>query len=85
MDSGSLSVTQCRPCALYVFLPATGQSSDLRPANLACNELDGGKVTLRGDRKTCLDHVGAECIERLRHAQLLGNIHAAAGRLFAVA
>ncbi len=46
---------------------------------------DGLEVAGRGDRKAGLDHVDAQVDQRLGHFQLLGQVHAGAGRLLAVA
>jgi len=46
---------------------------------------DGGEVIRRGLRKTGFEHVDAERLQRLRHAQLGAAVEREAGRLFAVA
>ena len=43
------------------------------------------EIARRGDREAGLDHVDAQIHERLGDLQLLVEIHAAAGRLLAVA
>ena len=46
---------------------------------------DGLEITLRGDGKAGLDDVHAEALKLVGHSQLFVGVHAAAGRLFAVA
>ena len=46
---------------------------------------DGLEIAGRGDRKAGLDHVHAQLDQGLGDFQLLGQVHAGAGRLLAVA
>ena len=55
------------------------------PANGAGDLLDGFEIAGRGDRKAGFDDVDAQIDQRLGDFQLLGNVHAGAGRLLAVA
>ena len=73
------------PRAVDVFLVAARQAADRRAADRAGDFADGFEVARRGDRKAGLDHVDAQVHERLRDLQLFFEVHAAAGRLLAVA
>ena len=81
--SGRLA--ECFPRAVDVLLVAAGQAADRRAANRAGDFADGFEVARRGDRKAGLDHVDAQIHQRLRDLQLFFEVHAAAGRLLAVA
>src|SRR5207244_2234983 len=52
--------------------------------HLAGDGLHRLEVARRRDRKTRLDHVDAEILERVRDLQLLGQVHAGPRRLLAV-
>src|SRR5262249_32938842 len=58
---------------------------DDRPADLAGDGLDGLEVAGRGDGEAGLDHIDAEVAQGAGHLELFGEVHAGAGRLFAVA
>ena len=64
---------------------APGQAADDRPVDLPRDRLDRLEVAGRGDGEAGLDHVHAQVAQRPSHVQLLGQVHAAAGRLLAVA
>ncbi len=55
------------------------------PVDLAGDGLDRLEVAGRGDGEAGLDHVHAEFLERVGDLELFGEVHAGAGRLFAVA
>ena len=68
-------------CPLRCSGPGRRSSAADRAGDLA----DRLEVARRGDRETGLDHVDAQIHERLGDLQLLFEVHAAAGRLLAVA
>ncbi len=64
---------------------AAGQAADRRAADRAGDLADRLEVAGRGDREAGFDDVDAQIDQRLRDLQLLVEVHAAAGRLLAVA
>ena len=73
------------PRAVDVLFVAARQAANRRAADRAGDFADRLEVARRSDRKAGLDHVDAQIHERLRDLQLLLEIHAATGRLLAVA
>ena len=71
--------------AFHVERAAARQGRHLRPRKLAAYRIHGLEIALAGDGKAGFQNVHAEFDELLRHAQLFGNRHAAAGGLLAVA
>ena len=69
MNPGTLGPAQGLAGTLDVFLLATRQCSNSRAANLARDELHGGKIPVRRNRETGLEDVDTQRIQRLRHAQ----------------
>ena len=84
MNSRTAGIFQCLPGAFDIRTASTSQAGDDRTSNYRSNGLHGGEVTLRGDGKSSLNHVHAQAVELMRHAQLFLHIHATTGRLFAV-
>ena len=71
--------------ALDVGRAGAGQAADLEPADLAGDGAHGLEVALAGDGEARLQDVHAQALELAGQRQLLGQVHAAAGRLLAVA
>ncbi len=85
VDPGSLGVLERLPGPVDVLIVAAGQAADGRPAHRLGDFPDGLEVAGRGDREAGLDHVDAQVDQGLGDFQLLGEVHARAGRLLAVA
>ncbi len=85
MDARPGGVLDSGGGAVDVVRVAAGQTADDRAFDLARDGLDALEIAGRRDRKAGLDHVDAEIFEGVRHLQLLGQVHAGAGGLFAVA
>ena len=73
------------PGAVDVAVVAAGQAADGRAGDLGGDGADGLEVALRGDREAGLDDVDAQRREGAGDLELLGHVHARAGRLLAVA
>ena len=71
--------------ALHVERAAAGQRGHLRPRELAAHRVHGFEIAFGGDGEAGFQDVHAQLHQFAGHAQLLGNGHAAAGRLLAVA
>src|SRR6185437_10421385 len=71
--------------ALKVVLGGTGQGGDDRARNCRCHGFHRHEVAVRGDGKPSLNHVHPEAVELQGKAHLLVHVHAATGRLLAVA
>ena len=80
-----LGVAQGRPGALDVGAGGAGEPADGGAAHLAGDGLHRLEVAGRGGGETGLDDVDAKGLERSRHFQFLGEVHARARRLLAVA
>ena len=85
VDPRPLGVANRFPRAVDVGLAAAGQAADDRAADRAGDLAHGLEIARRGDRETGLDHVDAQFHQRVGDFHLLGQVHARAGRLFAVA
>ena len=85
VDAGTGRVLQRLVGSVNVLAGAAGQTGDTDAADLARHALHGLEVALRGDGKTRLDDVHAEPLQLARQDQLLFGVHAAAGRLLAIA
>ena len=85
MNAGLLGKLKRVPGSVNVLLVATGQAADGAAAHDGGNFADGVKIVGRGDREAGFNDVDAEIDQRLREFQLLSLVHAAAGRLLAVA
>ena len=85
VDPGVRGVLQRFPRAVDVFVVAAGQAADRRAADRAGDLADRLEIAGRSDREAGLDHVDAQVDQRLGDLELLLEIHAAAGRLLAVA
>ena len=70
--------------AFHVERAAARQRGHLRPRELAADGGHGFEIAFGGDREAGLQDVHAQIHQLAGHAQLLGNGHAAAGRLLAV-
>ena len=70
---------------LDVLALGAGEGGDDGASDLAGDVADGFGVALGGDGEAGLQDVDAESGDLVGHAQLLGAVHDAAGRLFAVA
>ncbi len=73
------------PSAINILFVAPRQTTDRRAANLLRDLMDGLEIARRCDRKTGLDNVDSQIRQHLCDLELLGNVHARAGRLFTVA
>ena len=71
--------------ALHVQRAAARQRRHPGLRELAADGIHGLEIAFRGDGKARFQNVHAQLHQLPRHAQLLRNRHAAAGRLFAVA
>ena len=71
--------------AFHIQLAGARERGDAHPRQLVGDSAHGFKIAFGGDRKAGLQDVDAQLGQLVRHAQLLGDVHAAAGRLFAVA
>ena len=85
VDARGIAVAQGFPGAIDVFVVAAGQPADDRAVNVLGDLADRFEVARRGDRETGLDDVDAQVDQGLGDLQLLGQVHARAGRLLAVA
>ena len=68
-----------------VLAPRPREAADHGAAHGLGNALDALEVARARDGEARLDHVDAQLSERLRHAQLLAEVHGEARRLLAVA
>jgi hypothetical protein len=84
VDSRLAGMPQCLPGPVDVGVVAPGQTADRGGRDRAGDVADAFEVPRRGDRKPGLDDVDAELHERLGDLQLLREVHARAGGLFAV-
>ncbi len=73
------------PGPLDVRRAGPRQAGNDGPPNGRGNGLHRGKVAFRGDGEAGLDDVHAQPVELVRQAQLFLHVHAAPGRLLAVA
>jgi hypothetical protein len=85
VDARAGGVAQRLPGAVDVGGVAPGQPADDRAAHLPRDRLHRLEVPRRGDRETCLDDVHAELLQGEGDLELLGEVHACPGGLFAVA
>ena len=73
------------PGPLDVRRAGAGQARDDGTANRRRDGLHRREIAFRGDGKSGFDDVHAQAIELMRQAQLLLHVHAAPGRLLAIA
>ena len=85
VDARLLGVLDGLPGAVDVAVVAAGEAADGRAGDLGGDGADGLEVALRGDREAGLDDVDAQVGQRPGDLELLGVVHAGAGRLLAVA
>ncbi len=81
---GRAAPCQRLPRTLDVGSAGPGQPGNRGPADGRRNRLYRFEVAVGGDGEAGFDHVHAESVELMRHAQLLVDVHAAARRLLAV-
>ena len=84
MDARAGRALQSLPRALNILRNGAGQAADNGTADLCCNGLHGGEISIRSDGKSGFDHVDTEAIQLAGQLLLLLHIHAAARGLFAV-
>ncbi len=85
MDAAALGWFE-RPCRLVdVCRPATRERRDHRPVHFTRHLPGGFRVGGRRDRKSRLDDVHSECLERPGHGELRRYIHRETGGLLTVA
>ncbi len=85
VDARALGLLQRLGRALDVAGVAAGEGGHRHLAVGAADGVDGLEVAFGGHGKAGLHHVDVEIDELARHSHLLGNVHAASARLFAVA
>ncbi len=85
VNASLLGVLQRLPGTIDVLIVAASQPADDWAANLLGDSLDGIEIAMRGDGEAGLDDVDAQLDQGLGHFELFANVHAAAGRLLAVA
>ncbi len=73
------------PGAVDVLGVAAGQAADDGALDLAGDGLDRLEIAGRGDGEAGLDDVDAQLLEGVGHLELLGQVHAGARGLLAVA
>src|SRR5262249_41865348 len=73
----------CR--ALNIVLRGASQRSNNWRRHRGSYRLNRGKITVRGDWESRLDHIYPKAVELTRQAGLFLHIHAAARRLLAIA
>ncbi len=83
--AGALGVLDGVPALADVVLGAAGQTADDGALDLAGDGLHGGEIAGAAGRETGLDDIDTQADELVGDLQLLGSVHAAAGRLLAVA
>ena len=81
----SARLAQRFPSTIDVVFVASREAANRRAANRVRNLAHRLEIARRSDRKASFDHIHAQIHERLRDFQLLFEVHAAAGRLLAVA
>ena len=85
VDPRPLGMAHRLPRPIDVVVAAAGQAADDRASDVAGDLADGLEIARRGDGKAGLDHVHAQLDQRLGDLHFLGQVHAGAGRLLAVA
>ena len=85
VDARPLGSGQSFPGAVNVQFIGAGECGNDRPAHFRGNGLDCFEVALRSDGEPGLEDVHAQPVELARHLELLRKVHAATGRLLAVA
>ena len=80
-----LGVLHSLPGAVDVLLVAPGQAADDRAGDLGGDGPHGLEIAHRGDREARLDDIDAQPRKGPGHLELLGQVHARARRLLAVA
>ena len=71
--------------ALDVRLPRSREPAHAQAAHFTRDRAHRLEIAIARDRETRFEHVDAESLELARQRELLGEVHAATGRLFAVA
>ncbi len=84
MNAGPGGRFQSLPGSLNVLTPAASERGYSRPAYLARHHSYRLEVAVGRDRESRLNDVDPQALKLLRHAQLLGGIHAAARRLLPI-
>ena len=85
MDARPGSSFNRLPGALDIRRAGAGQPGDDGTPNGRRNRLHCGKIAFRGDGEAGFDDVHAQAVELVRQAQLFLHVHAASGRLLAIA
>ena len=85
MDARPRGVLQRFPGAVDVKLIGPRQRGDDRPPDFRRDGLHRFKVALRGNGESRFQDVHAQAVELAGHLDFLRQVHAAAGRLLAVA
>jgi hypothetical protein len=85
VDARLARVFQSRCRALDVLLPRPREPANPALAEIPGDGRDGFEVAVARDGEAGLDHVDPQTLELARQGELLGEVHAATGRLLAVA
>jgi hypothetical protein len=73
------------PGAIDILIVAPSQPTDARSPNRLGDRPHRFEIAWGSDRETCLDHIDPQVHQGLSDLQLFGEVHAATGRLFAIA
>ena len=82
---GRAAPLQSLPGAFDILRAGAGKARDNRTPHRRGNRLHRREIAFGRDGESRLDHIDAQPVEVMRHAQLLRHIHAATRRLLAVA
>jgi len=85
VNAGPLGRLERPGGSFHVQRAGAGQGGNRNPGELAAHCGNGLEIAVGGNGKPRFDHVDSQFHQFVRHAQLLGNCHAAAGRLLAIA
>src|SRR5439155_8861086 len=85
MDARAPGMLERSRGSFHVERAGTGQSGHRHPVERAADRIDGFEVNVRRNGKTGLENVHAQLHQLVGHAGRLGDRHAAAGRLLAIA
>src|SRR5437899_500649 len=85
MDARASRALQRLPGTLNVLTAGSRQTGNDGPSNGCGDCLHGGKVAFGCDGEARLDYVNAKAVKLVRQPQLFLHVHAASGRLLAIA
>ena len=84
VDAGAFGFFEGAGGAFDVEFHGAGERGYLHPGEFAADRVDGLEIAFGGDGEPGFEDIDAEFDQFGGHSQLLGYVHAAAGRLFAV-